>query len=311
FNHDMAAQVHHGSNRAKTRATLEKKVVFKSVLDSPFRIPWPSVPMNVQNRALACIMSLLDGVADYQASRMKQNRKRKRAEKQNSSTTKPASDERSDIPMNDDLVVLPEDSVLPPEPLILSHLVVGINEVTRRLDEQIRSLRQTTVIQAEPSNEPSSEVPKPIRLILVCRADVDPPILIDHIPHEVAAFNSACPAQPIKVVPLPAGTELELAKALHVRRAAIVALDCDAPRLAEFASILESLPIITAPWLTSTASAAPARPAKQLIPTHVKQLRTTTPKDMKMAKLVRSEGRAAAKAKAKEAKLNKKKKEVL
>ncbi|KAJ7161414.1 hypothetical protein C8R43DRAFT_992799 [Mycena crocata] len=302
----MSARVHtHTSNRAKSRETLEKKVVFKSVLDSPFRVPWPSVPLNLQNTALACTISLLQGVSDFHLARNQENRKRKSLSKESTSNKKRKVNVDADTAELPSASVLPnatasspiEDSALPAPPAVLPHLVIGINEVTKRLDAQIRSLRKTVSVNAE-SSAALAPPPTPIKVIVVCRADVDPQILIDHLPHEVAAFNSSKPAEPIKVIPLPKGAEFTLAKAIGLRRVAVMALDIDTPGLAAFTSILDSVPILTAPWLTSlAASATPVQ--QQLIPTHVKQLRTTAPKDMKMAKQIRAEGKAAARARKK------------
>jgi len=55
--------------------------------------------------------------------------------------------------------------------------------------------------------------------------------------------------------------------------------------------LLDKVPVLTAPWLSQIET------SRSLIPTHVKLLRTTAPKDMKAAKGLRREGRAKAKAK--------------
>lgn len=118
------------------------------------------------------------------------------------------------------------DSSLPARPAVLQHLSIGINEVTKRLDAQIRSLRRCNVVSL--NTDPATEQPPllaPIKLIVVCRADVDPQILIDHLPHEVAAFNSAQPPEPIKIIPLPKGAEASLAAAAGFRRVAVIAMD--------------------------------------------------------------------------------------
>ncbi|KAJ6503368.1 hypothetical protein C8R47DRAFT_1210628 [Mycena vitilis] len=308
----MSARVHtNPSNRAKSRETLEKKVVFKAILDSPFRVPWyirrlrlsapnplfrPSVPMNLQNTALACTISLLGGVSEYQSVRGQENRKRKQLYKDSAHNKKRKTDADAS-PGNTD-IVLPdapdarEETSSHIRPPVLSHLVVGINEVTKRLDAQIRALRKTVSLNPNPVPE-LPPPPPPIKIIVVCRADVDPQVLIAHLPHEVAAFNSCNPSECIKIIPLPKGAEAELAKAMGLRRVAVIAFERDTPGLGAFSSILDSVPTLTAQWLTSpAASAAPAKP--QLIPTHVKQLRTTAPKDMKMSKILRAEGKAAA-----------------
>jgi len=70
--------------------------------------------------------------------------------------------------------------------------------------------------------------------------------------------------------------------------------------------MLQSVPIISAPWLVPPVQPASPRP---LIPTHIKQLRTSAPKDMKAAKEQRTKARAAAKKSS--AKLMPKKRVVL
>ncbi|KAJ7293740.1 hypothetical protein C8J57DRAFT_1269865 [Mycena rebaudengoi] len=315
----MAARTHtHVSNRAKSRDTLEKKVVFKSVLDSPFRIQWPSVPVNLQNTALALTVGLLDGVSEYHHARGEGNRKRKRRSKDSTNRSKKrkidadssaASTTEADVILLDDTgpSSTAEDKPVPDRPAVLSHLTIGINEVTKRLDAQIRSARNIVALKTTgPAATPAIPAPAhaAIKIILVCRADVDPPILIDHLPHEVAAFNSSRPAEPIKIIPLPEGAEFALAKVIGLRRVAAMALDIDTPGLAAFTSLLEAVPTLTAPWLTSLAPSA--KPVKhQLVSTHVKQLRTTAPKDMKAAKELRATGKAAAKARKKSSKLKK------
>ena len=71
-------------------------------------------------------------------------------------------------------------------------------------------------------------------------------------------------------------------------------LQVDAPRLSELTSLLANVPPLTASWL-----AAPTGANCVLIPTHIKQLKTTTPKDMRAVKEQRSRGRAEAKARKK------------
>jgi hypothetical protein len=51
---------------------------------------------------------------------------------------------------------------------------------------------------------------------------------------------------------------------------------------------LDKVPIVTAPWLSQ------ADTSYTLIPTHIKQLRTTAPKDMKAAKESRNKERVQA-----------------
>ena len=54
-------------------------------------------------------------------------------------------------------------------------------------------------------------------------------------------------------------------------------------------SMLEPIPILAASWLSN------ATPVRTLIPTHIKQLRTSAPKDMKAAKEARNREKAEVK----------------
>lgn len=113
-----------------------------------------------------------------------------------------------------------------PVPSILRHLTTGINEVTRKLEAQIQSSRQTVVVSDKDviSSEAMSQ-PR-IKVVFVCRADIDPPILIDHIPHLITACNSSARfTDLVKLVPLPKGAEFTLAEAMGLRRVAVVAVD--------------------------------------------------------------------------------------
>ena len=62
--------------------------------------------------------------------------------------------------------------------------------------------------------------------VLVCLHDISPPLLVHHILHLVGALNSNRgahgPGQYCKLVPLPKGSEIELARTLEVRRAAVI-----------------------------------------------------------------------------------------
>lgn len=290
------AKVHtHQSNRVKRRNPTDpnRKVVFKSVLDTPFRIPWPSIPENVQNGLLASTVALLDGVAEYHLNRPSQSRKRKREE----TAKKGERDGDGDEPMS-----AAADDTPRTIPSIMSHMTIGINQVTKALETQIK-LASTNTQASSPS----------ISLVLVCRPDVDPPILIDHIPHLIAAFNSISPPSPlpsvegqapqtvegqegskplVRLATLPKGSERILAQALGLRRVAVLAFHETNPDvLSKFTSSLQTLPILSAPWLSTPPTGS------TLIPTHVKQMKTTTPKDMKGAKEERVKGRLAAKQK--------------
>ncbi|OCH94751.1 hypothetical protein OBBRIDRAFT_722113 [Obba rivulosa] len=283
-----------GSNRAK-RDGEDRKVVFRSVLDNPFRVQWPPVPVNVQNAVLARILEMLEGVSRYFLDRREQSRKRKR-EKQGSKalnskrrkvvSTSPAIEQTdsADVESNTVLETLPPD--------ILKHLTIGINDVTKLLEKCAMTPREGTTEVATSVSEPSST--SVARVVLVCRADVDPPILISHLPHLVAACNSRPRTEgngDVLLIPLPKGAEYSLASAIGLRRVSVLVIDAAAPNFSLLLSLLDNVPRLSASWLLPQTEAT--RPT--LIPTHIKQLRTTAPKDMKAAKEQRSQKRADAK----------------
>ncbi|KIM47741.1 hypothetical protein M413DRAFT_62833 [Hebeloma cylindrosporum] len=290
------------SNRARPREIREKKVVFKGVLDSPFRIHWPSVPLNLQNAILSHILQLLEGVSAYLSHRSAQNRKRKRnailgeptSQKKprktlNTGENASPHDRPSLEPINQKPTVEAAERVDFESPLILSHLLYGVNVVTKRLEIQTQRARRPTVISADISGQLLD--PKPLKYIFVCRADVDPPLLIDHLPHLVAAYNSTNPSEYLKLIPLPQGSELALARALGIRKVTVLGIDTGFPDDPRLSSLLESVSTLSASWLST--------PAPPLIATHIKHLRTTAPKDMKAARVLRTEEKAAAKEKKK------------
>ncbi|KAF8913133.1 hypothetical protein CPB84DRAFT_1760415 [Gymnopilus junonius] len=291
------------SNRAKAKGSSDKKVVFKSALANPHVIQWPSVPINLQNNILTYVTQALEGASYYRTARNALNRKRKRSTKaadfakQNKkpkSHTDLASKFESEtngaaVTSSVEDIELQPQAVLqvseaPDPPAILRHIVYGINEVTKRLEIQAqRSRRPIIVATSEPSLPPLLET------VFVCRADVDPAILVDHLPHLVAACNSSNPSSHVKLVPLPRGSELTIAKVLGVRRVTALAIDRNSPKAQQLKLMLDQVPVLSASWLSNP------KPSHPLIGTHVKHLRTTAPKDMKAAKESRNQERADAK----------------
>ncbi|KAF8973513.1 hypothetical protein BDZ97DRAFT_1647723 [Flammula alnicola] len=315
-----ARTISNPSNRAKPKESKEKKVVFKGVLDSPFRIQWPSVPLNLQNSIMAYMLELLEGASDYHYKRCASSRKRKRAV--NSADTsqrnkarkldKNGSRSPNDMDLSEPSPTVSNQAAGPSltpnvpsnqnrgssdavaedvgdePPLLMRHLLYGINAVTKRLEIQAHNARRPAIITVP---EPPTAPPKLLKYIFVCRADVDPALLINHLPHLVAAYNSTHPSEHVKLVPLPQGSELALAQVLGIRRVTVLAIDIDYPDDPRLKSMLEPVPILTASWLSQSKS------SPSLVPTHIKHLRTTAPKDMKEAKESRVQGRAVAKQK--------------
>jgi len=133
-----------------------------------------------------------------------------------------------------DVQTTDQDTVIPTAPPIIPHLILGINRVTKRLEDQARAYRQTLTATKTITDDGTSQPPPsgPISVVFVCRADVDPPLLISHLPTLIASCNSSRNAltdpnsyPPIKLVPVPKGSESLLADATGLRRLAVLALD--------------------------------------------------------------------------------------
>ncbi|KAJ2931850.1 hypothetical protein H1R20_g5245, partial [Candolleomyces eurysporus] len=232
------------------------------------------------------LVSLLEGASNFHEAQCRSSRKRKRALEADKSKKRSKANEDSAMEVSsgeDGVLEVSQDPCsalpLPPKPPILDHLVCGINAVTKRLEAQARQVRRSVIISSKPLDE--LEAALPISLVFVCRADVDPPILINHLPQLVAACNSVPSKAPVKIIPLPKESEGILAEKLGIRRASVLALDAQYPGIPEFSTRLESVTAPAAPWLMLQAK----NTTTQLYePTHVKQLRTSAPKDMKAAK---------------------------
>ncbi|KAF8445615.1 hypothetical protein L210DRAFT_2920527 [Boletus edulis BED1] len=224
----MAAQLArphtHLSNRAKIRSALERKPVFKSVLENPFQISWPLVAVNIQNTILARLVAALENIPP-----------RPRAPRKISHKTNTGLQESEDIAEEVAYGNIQSNPSALDRPCVgsvsgaSSHLVVGINELTRALESQLRLTRKHVVLDDAQQLPPRPVLP-PIVVVFVCCADVDPIALIDHIPYLVAGCNAPKnAAEPIKLVPLPKGSESTISQILGVRRAAVVAFRYGSP----------------------------------------------------------------------------------
>jgi hypothetical protein len=108
-------------------------------------------------------------------------------------------------------------------PPIIPHITVGINEVTKALETEVRSSRQTVVIPSPAIEKTQAST----STIFICYADLDTPALVAHLPQLVALCNSTrSENHTIKVVQLPAGAQTSLVNALgYLSRISVLALD--------------------------------------------------------------------------------------
>ena len=213
------------------------------------------MPINVQNAVLSRLILSLEGVAAHHEFRTAQTREKKKKRRHQSQQNGPGKRRKTsagnedgipestalpvgiapvpDEPM-EDVQVADQEAVIPTAPPIIPHLILGINQVTKRLEDQARAYRQTLALTKTITDDGASQPPPsgPISVVFVCRADIDPPLLISHLPTLIASCNSSRNAltdpkshPPVKLVPVPKGSESLLADATGFRRLAVLALD--------------------------------------------------------------------------------------
>ena len=185
----------------------------------------------MQNTILAHLVDLLDGVAELHQSRCRNSKRRKQAANEPSHRSVKRRMVSRDTTVDQDHLD-EEPSALSvshrmesSEPPILDHLIYGINAVTKRLEVQIENSRVKSVFKSGSEVKATGEATNPIRFLFVCRADIDPPILIDHFPHLVAICNTLRQdSHPIVLATLPKGAETTLAQVVGVRKLAVLAI---------------------------------------------------------------------------------------
>ncbi|KAI0095040.1 hypothetical protein BDY19DRAFT_915995, partial [Irpex rosettiformis] len=301
------------SNRAKEKDAYERKAVYKSVLDNPFTVPWPRIPTNVQNAIISQTIAMLDGVPAYHSLQghsvkrksLHEHRLRKKRKSTPVSTVQAV--DASPIMETEDIIsnnALPSTSAQPSAdiPDILPYITFGINEVTKKLEALAQTLRQSrTKVPTETLGASDSAQESISQLVLVCTGDINPPILVGHLPSLVAACNSARSnpeAGSTWLVPLPAGSERVLSFAAGLRRVSVLMLNSAFPEFEALRQFLGTTAILRASWLLPATCDLP----QTLVPTHIKQLQTTAPKDMKAVKEMRTKRRAEAKDRRKQKK---------
>ena len=142
---------------------------------------------------------MLAGVAEYHTERHQVNRKRKRKTSDERKKQQTLADQMDDseeagqgidesaelhISTSEYLSVkVPDPNVVSPlsPPQVLQHVTCGINEVTKKLESLARCNRQrlSSCPLSSDSSVPQEQTGS--QLILVCRDDVNPPILINQL----------------------------------------------------------------------------------------------------------------------------------
>ena len=205
----------------------------------------PSVSANVQNAILAHMLDILSGVAEHNLAREQLSKKRRRrcgsqrvhSAKKAKVDPNAASSDPLDLAGNPENQFADEDTADARSiPSVLSAVTVGINEVTKRLESLVKTYRrrvETHPQQGELSNPNHLASVSPSLLVIACRADVNPPMLMSHIPNLVGACNSigrvngndSGRSGRTWLVPMPRGTESTLSSAMGLRRVSILLVE--------------------------------------------------------------------------------------
>jgi len=288
----------------RNQINAEKKEIFKTVLDNPFHIEWPTVQLDLQRQILADLLLMVGSLSEHggdekrqRPARVGRQRKRRKLDPHAGKFSDHDHDDMSTTPTAMPTTAVGSTVKKTSFPRA-RHLIVGINEVTKSLERQAKDTRHKFTV-SDKGNITPVDIRPLIKFVFVCRADIDPPLLVAHLPHLVAACNSCVHAQAtsgessnvVKVVPLPKGAELSLAEAIGFRRAAVLALESTTPNLSNLDSYLPSIPTLVAPWLATASGLS----CSSFVPTHVKQILTCAPVDMKAAKQRRVQERQEAK----------------
>lgn len=188
-----------------------KRIFFILLLLNPFlSIERPTISPSLQENILSQLISLLDGVAAYYQYARNARKKARLAAN--------SSDQNQVAPSNTESCTQPTST-----PPITLHITLGINEVTKVLETEIRSSRQF-VVTADTTSDTSLPLTS---VIFICHADLDNPAIVAHLPQLIALCNSTRPhGHQIRVVLLPAGAQSSIAHALgYPRRVSVMALD--------------------------------------------------------------------------------------
>ncbi|KAG4442489.1 hypothetical protein IFR05_001989 [Cadophora sp. M221] len=253
------------STPKRTPSTMERKPKTIYQLDSPFTtVSWPETSPQNQETILELLCSILSPIGQHRSnhitpSKGKRSKKRRREEQKQK-------DGAGEAPS------------IPPTPEISSFIVVGLNSITRNLEEFSQKSKPAAITANQEGPQPqlnaetkpeniTAEDPKVPKVpakqtqetpptthhftaIFVPRSS-QPPILHSHLPQLIATASLAHPSLPAtRLVQLPKGCDARLCDALGLPRVSFIGILEGAPHskaLLEFAR--EHVPEIDVPWL--------------------------------------------------------------
>ncbi|PLW50191.1 hypothetical protein PCASD_01854 [Puccinia coronata f. sp. avenae] len=321
-----------------------RRVVWKPVLSTPFTYRWPEVPDEVGNQFLVELLRLLDNHEESHDSEQSPSSNISRSQDKTQLGHLEGDKHRLGLPHSTHVVELrsgkklqipnyvpPPRSKLHPnnlkgdEPglskrIKCANVISGINSTTKELEKEIQQKRETlphtcsanftTTDQGSSSTTEARLHEKPpqqqLSFIFVCRGDMNPLDLVDHLLPTIANLNRyrlqtysseihSTVSQPLVIlIPLPKGAENQIALALGIKRAAIVALKGRGVRVSALSKLAEDhIEPILPPNIISIAGCSKASPKSftnesvALLPTHIKHYKTTAPTDMRKHQLER------------------------
>ncbi|RUP47925.1 hypothetical protein BC936DRAFT_145167 [Jimgerdemannia flammicorona] len=261
--------VHQGSNLRKEEQ--KRKTVFKHVLDSPYSVKWPSLDVKEQDNILDVLCKFLEPIGNYhrqrKAAKPKKPSQRNKRKRDSTITT-------DDITMTTDFIqdALPQPPPTPPE--LLASTTIGINAVTKQLEQCI-----TTIRSREQPPEDS------LAMVFVCKGDIAPPHLVGHLPMMTCMAGGQDKegegARTVLLCPLARGAEKKIGDAIGIKTCSVIGIKPSATSetyAALSALVRSKVEPVHAPWLLptfSTRSNPSPRPA--YLATNIKTLRTSAP----------------------------------
>ncbi|CAG8707645.1 1660_t:CDS:2 [Cetraspora pellucida] len=265
----------------------KRKTVFKSVLNSPYTVKWPEVSLEGQQTILEELCNILSVVGDYKQKKVAYRRNLRLSRRKSVNNSNSQKDEEK---VNETLYTMDVDCISenteslmtiddnetatssksislppPPPPPILSCIVIGINDVTKHLEQTINPDIKTnfkrkyaqglshSLISTNPNNQlvnPSpiviqNESLTPLRMIFVCKADISSPHLCAHLP----IMSSI--ARNVLLVPLPLGAEELISNKVGIKRASCIGVKIKTPEFdGIYKLVKDKVGPVNAPWLT-------------------------------------------------------------
>ncbi|CAG8578476.1 8694_t:CDS:2 [Racocetra fulgida] len=226
----------------------KRKTVFKAVLNSPYTVKWS-------------VNNILCFLLDQNSFICQLFRPEVSLEDQQLILEELCElNRRKGVTIDDETATSSKSISLPPPPPILSRIVIGINDVTRHLEQSINPNIKRKYVQgfSDPliSTNPNNQLTNPspiviqnehltsLRMIFVCKADILPPHLCAHLP----IMSSI--ARDVLLVPLPSGAEELISNKLGIKRTSCIGVKIKTPEFDVIYKLAkDKVGPVNAPWL--------------------------------------------------------------